>query len=372
VAAAVVVPVFNRLELLRATVASLQAQTLATAEFILVDDRSDEAVWRYLQNLPTQDPRFRILRKPDAVPRGCQVSKTLALEGCRAEGVVFLDSDDLLAPTCLEERYGVLAAHQEAELVVGRQAMFTDGAASLRWVNVPQPGIPDLDRFLDLAYPVDVPWVNGGAMIRTARLHASGIRYRPEFCWEDVAFHFECLVAGFEVVRTDTSGPPDAYYRVHSGGNAGTMGAALHTPAGIRNAATMLRWMRQRLVKADRWLEPRRKALARTYYHACVLSSIDAGEHRLAGELLAGAAEGGLLEHGELRRLRIYRIGRRCLRGARRATYYWNRLARRILVNDFYQSRPWTYGNIAPSSPEAKAALETLLRNTASVWSPAA
>jgi glycosyltransferase involved in cell wall biosynthesis len=43
IAVAVIVPVFNRLELLRQTVASLRAQTMARAEFILVDDRSDEA-----------------------------------------------------------------------------------------------------------------------------------------------------------------------------------------------------------------------------------------------------------------------------------------------------------------------------------------
>lgn len=40
-AVAVVVPVFNRMQLLEATVDSLRAQSMQEAEFLLIDDRSD-------------------------------------------------------------------------------------------------------------------------------------------------------------------------------------------------------------------------------------------------------------------------------------------------------------------------------------------
>lgn len=359
--AAVIVPVFNRRDLLECTVASLRAQTLPNAEFILVDDRSEESVWRYLQSLTAIDSRFSVIRKPDSLPKGCQTSKNLGLEACRAEAVVFLDSDDLLSPECLEKRYMVLAANHDVDLVVGYQATFKDQPGSVRWVNIAKPDMPDLDRFLDLGDPVDVPWVNGGVMIRVKSLRREGIRWRTEFHWDDVAFHFDCLVSGLRSKWMPFSGSADAYYRLHCGDRYGHI---LHKPDGIRNAAGMIRWMHQRLVKAGSQTEPQRRALVNSFYHACVLRSLDAEEFGFAGELINGAAEGGLLNPSEARGMRTYRIGRQCFRRWPRIRYYWNRAARRNLLREFYRIRPWTYGTVVPASAEAASGLEALWRST--------
>ena len=75
----VIVPVFNRLVLLKATVGSLVSQTLMESEFLLVDDNSQPDVWEYLQELPQIDQRFKVLRKPEHIERGCQSSRNLGL-----------------------------------------------------------------------------------------------------------------------------------------------------------------------------------------------------------------------------------------------------------------------------------------------------
>ncbi|MBA2708245.1 MAG: glycosyltransferase family 2 protein [Gemmatimonadaceae bacterium] len=276
-AIAVVVPVFNRMEFLEATVASLRAQTMNNAEFILVDDRSELHFWRYLESLPGQDRRFRILRKPDHIPRGCQSSRNIGLDACGAKAVMFLDSDDLIGAECLEDRHAMVESNPDADLVVGPQAMFTHPAGPLRWVNVPRPGVSELDRFLDVAGPLDVPWVNGGVVIRMRSLNAAGIRWRPGFHWDDVAFHFECLVAGLRVEWMSFTGPADAYYRMHHGER---YGAVLSAPDGVRSATKMFGWMWRTLEDADRGTQRRREALAVSFFHSCVLRSIDAGNSR--------------------------------------------------------------------------------------------
>ncbi|MEO0017265.1 MAG: hypothetical protein RLZZ522_548 [Verrucomicrobiota bacterium] len=362
-AVAVIVPVFNRLDLLRQTVASLRAQTLASAEFILVDDRSEEATLAFLQSLPALDARFRILQKPEDLPRGCQSSRNLGLEACQAETVMFLDSDDLLAPGCLEGRYLELLKHPEADVLVGRQAMFWEREATLRWVNVPVAGRPDLDRCLGLLDPLDVPWVNGGVLIRTAKLRQAGVGWSTRFHWDDLAFHFSCLVSGLRVCWMEYGAePPDAFYRKHGGEH---YGQTLQTADGLRNTADMIGWMKAQLDQAGEWTEPRRQSLVRSWFHLCVLNPVDSGDFCLAAELLETGCGNGLVNAFDHRRFKIYALVRRGLRRSARATYYWNQWVRRTILKEFFTNTPWTYGSVCPPSSVAAEALEELLRATA-------
>lgn len=343
-AAAVVVPVFNRLALLRPTVASLRTQTLVDAEFIMVDDRSNETVWTYLQSLPDADPRFTVIRKPDNIERGCQASRNIGLDACAAETVLFLDSDDLLAPTCLADRQAAFDADPAADIVVGRQIMFSDDSDSRHWVNLPREDLDDLGRFLQVGHPIDVPWVNGGVTIRTSSLRSAGVRWRPEFHWDDVAFHVECLVAGLRPVRMAFPGPPDAYYRQHTGEKYGN---TLFTTDGIRSTATMLQWIHRTLRTADALDAGRQHMLAFSFFQTCLLRAVDQGEYSLARELTSDAAESELLSGDDALRLQTYRMGRLAFRHSRRLTWYWNRLMRPTLLAHYYSERASTYGTMA-------------------------
>jgi glycosyltransferase involved in cell wall biosynthesis len=341
-AVAVVVPVYNRLSLLRETVDSLKSQTLQEAEFILVDDRSDAAVWDYLASLPAEDPRFRIIRKPAEIARGCQASRNLGLEDCSASSVMFLDSDDLLAPACLQDRLEILEANPNADAVIGRQVIFSESDESFYWVNIPKPGKRELDRILNLTHPIDVPWVNGAILIRKDSLDKNNIRYRPEFEWEDVAFHFECIVSGLTILRMPFPGPPDSFYRLHGGAR---MGGDLFSAAGMRSAARMVRWMCDRLTTIGQMSPDRREKLAVNLFQACILRSIDAEDFSLAKELIRDSADLPFTRNETLR-LRLYLAGRRILDPQGRFRYYWDRTARRILIPEMFPEGQSTYGTI--------------------------
>lgn len=355
---AVIVPVFNRLTLLRLTVASLRAQTLEDAEFILVDDHSDEETWAYLQKVMLEDSRFTVLRKPLGLAKGCQSSRNFGLEQCRAQNVVFLDSDDLLAPDCLELRYGEMCALPEFDILVGRQAMFWDSTGEIKWVNVPDAGQSDLERCLDLHDPLDVPWVNGGVMIRTDRLREKAIRWSTAYHWDDLAFHFSCLVSGMTVTWTLYGDLiPDSYYRKHEGEH---YGQTLHTAEGIRNSAEMMLWMKQMLEKEERWTAGRRLRLARSFFHLCALKLIDLGDHRMAWQLVSGARAVRLFNGVEVFTLRCFLAGRKLFQDLPRATYCWNRLARKTYLKKFFPNSVWTYGTISPLSPSSQESLKGL------------
>ena len=342
----VVVPVFNRLGLLRDTVESLRTQSLTEAEFILVDDRSGEDTWNYLTTLPSIDSRFTIMRKPDHIPRGSQLTRNLGLDACTGEGVTFLDSDDILTSTCLEDRYAFLTAHPDADIIVGRQSIWNNGSGQpcVR-VNVERPDVTDIERFVALASPLDVPWVTGGVTIRTSELKNANVRWRPQFLWDDVAFHFECLAAGMASAWMPTrDNESDFYYRLHSEEH---FGATLFLPKGIRTTLDMLVWMRITLSDAGLLSDPLEMQLTRNFFHTCFLRAVDSGHFALSRELLENAIEKALVTPTDAVPMGRYGKGRALLHRSPRLTYYWNRITEDSLRARFSSDTPSTFATIA-------------------------
>jgi glycosyltransferase involved in cell wall biosynthesis len=319
----------------------LRSQTLANAEFILVDDRSDREVWEYLQALPAVDARFVVHRKPESVSRGCQSSRNIGLDAATAECVVFLDSDDLLAPGCLELRHSAMTKDESVDIIVGRQAIMSEDTGLLHWVNVARPYVSDLDRFLHLAGPLDVPWVNGGVSIRRKSLVDKGIRWRPEFHWDDVVFHIECLLAGLQSRWLPPADRPDAFYRHHAGSRYGTV---LDTSEGLANSTAMFSWLNHSLDKAGKATAGRSRALAVSFFHACILRTIDSRQFALADKLIGQAVSASVLTTEESARFRRFQTGRKFFSRSARASYYWDRFARRSFLREFFRMDASTYG----------------------------
>jgi cellulose synthase/poly-beta-1,6-N-acetylglucosamine synthase-like glycosyltransferase len=343
---AVVVPTFNRLSLLKETITSLERQTLKDAEFIIVDDRSDSETRHFLGSLAEKDSRFRIIEKPPDVNRGSQASRNIGLDALSADSVVFLDSDDLLEPSSLEQRWSELVARPDIDIVVGRQAILSSDAIETPGVNVPSDTC-DLDRFLSISHPIDVPWVNGGVMIRTSSLRASRIRWRPSFHWDDVAFHFECVMFGMKSywMRRDSS--PDSYYRMHDGERYGSV---LMSDEGLLSATHMIGWMSGMLRDASQLTPDRSHRLAFSFFNGCVLRAVDERRYNLATRLLAQAVDFNLVSLAKARSIALWIQGRRALRYSSRATYFWNKLSERIVIPQFFSTATSTYGTISAKS----------------------
>src|SRR5262249_11921042 len=92
----VIVPTFNRVELLKSTVNSILAQRYADFELIIVDDGSRDETLEYLGTLGA---KVSVLRQSNQGPgparnRGAQIAT--------GEYLAFIDSDDVWFPWTLE------------------------------------------------------------------------------------------------------------------------------------------------------------------------------------------------------------------------------------------------------------------------------
>ena len=97
-AVSIVIPLYNRQELIGRAIDSCLAQTVPDFEVIVVDDgstdRSPEIVRRYA------DPRVRLI--VHQANRGVGPARNTGADAARAEWLIMLDSDDELLPTAVE------------------------------------------------------------------------------------------------------------------------------------------------------------------------------------------------------------------------------------------------------------------------------
>ncbi|WP_254939427.1 glycosyltransferase family A protein [Cyanobium sp. Morenito 9A2] len=207
------IPTLNRLPLLQATVASVQAQVYGAWELVIVDDGSSDGTTAWVSAERARDPRIRLVERSSlrSETHGAQVCRNLGLQQVNGEVVLFLDSDDLLAPDCLHRRQQVLQKERSLDAVVGQAGYFQDQPFDLGidkiWGNLdPEEG--DLDRFLAHA----IPWQTSGPLWRREALNCIGPwDERLQHVGHDHEFHVRALCRG---VRFRKLAGVDYFWRV--------------------------------------------------------------------------------------------------------------------------------------------------------------
>ena len=94
IAVSVIVPVYNRVELLDAFYETLARQTLRNLEFVLVDDGSTDGTGPALDRLAARDDRVKVLHQENA---GTGAARNAGIAAAAGRFVAFLDSDDSFA-----------------------------------------------------------------------------------------------------------------------------------------------------------------------------------------------------------------------------------------------------------------------------------
>ena len=107
----VITPTHNGLATLPETVASVQAQTYASIEHIIVDDGSDdEAFLQYLSSLPEG---IQVMHQTNAGPAA---ARNHGIDAASGTYILLLDDDDLIDPTYIEKAVQILD-RGEADIV---------------------------------------------------------------------------------------------------------------------------------------------------------------------------------------------------------------------------------------------------------------
>jgi glycosyltransferase involved in cell wall biosynthesis len=119
----IIIPCYNYARFLPDAVASVLAQTLTDWELIVVDDGSTDATPTIARQLTAQHPdqRIRVFQQPNSGPAAARNTGAARASGTY---LLFLDADDMLAPTLLERTVAILREQPAVGFVYSGMRLF--------------------------------------------------------------------------------------------------------------------------------------------------------------------------------------------------------------------------------------------------------
>ena len=245
----VIIPNYNREKLIPETLDSLFKQSLSDWEAIVVDDCSSDGSFRLLTEMAAVEPRLRVFQRQGRT-KGGSACRNEGVKYARSEYVMFLDSDDLLAPSALEERVRIIKNSPDEGFIVFMTQLFasTPGDSRLLW-NVFTEG-PDINRFLRF----DIVWNISNPIWRREVLNDSCASFQD---WD---LHVRALSSGIPYKKCNIV---DHYYR--------------RPPWATDQISSVS-------TSASHHLQSHERLFVRTYKHLCSSVSVPAGtEKRMIG-----------------------------------------------------------------------------------------
>lgn len=150
----VIIPVFNRAQLVEATLQSIARQTSRDFELILVDNNSTDGTYAVLNHWRERlqdcgiDTRLICCDTP-----GAAAARNAGLDICRCEWVMFFDSDDIMPQQHIGSALTAISQHPDAKLIGwdviyvsdnGKRSVKTFARHGDQWHNLMHGGMATL------------------------------------------------------------------------------------------------------------------------------------------------------------------------------------------------------------------------------------
>jgi glycosyltransferase involved in cell wall biosynthesis len=196
----VIIPVYNRVAYLGATIESVLGQTWADWELIVVDDGSQEDVTGFLARYT--DPRITLICQDN---QGNAVARNTGIAQARGRYLICLDSDDIWLPRMLETCVAILEANPDVDVAFVQWQKINATGLLLPKGPEPEPRCGDLLESLLLGYPI----LPSAALARARCFHEWGA-YTPGL--DDWELWMRWAVQGCRFLCV---AQPLLHYRIH-------------------------------------------------------------------------------------------------------------------------------------------------------------
>lgn len=113
----VVMPTYNRADLLPRTIESILSQDFDDFELLIVDDGSVDNTAEVIKQIQDQDPQLRYVQLPEN--RGIGFGRDAGLQHVSGKYIALADSDDLWLPGKLRLQVEVMEKHPEIDILFG-------------------------------------------------------------------------------------------------------------------------------------------------------------------------------------------------------------------------------------------------------------
>ena len=120
----IIIPIYNVEKYLPACVESILQQTYKNLEVILVDDGSPDQCPVICDELAQKDDRIRVIHQKN---KGLSGARNTGIDNAQGDYLIFVDSDDTVEQTLVEELYTYAEKWNCAIVACGRNYIFEDG-----------------------------------------------------------------------------------------------------------------------------------------------------------------------------------------------------------------------------------------------------
>lgn len=139
----IIIPLFDNEKDIQSTINSILTQTYTDWEAIFVDDGCQDATMDIVARNSVTEPRIRYVKRTRE-PKGGSTCRNIGASVSNGDYIIFLDGDDVLAPTCLSNRIKTIE-QTEYDFMVFPMSTFTNDINKNR--RLTKWGIRDYDYY---------------------------------------------------------------------------------------------------------------------------------------------------------------------------------------------------------------------------------
>ena len=122
----IIIPTYNRAELLKETLDSVLQQAYEQWECIIVDDGSSDNTRQVVENYNKKDTRFKYYERPSNLIKGANACRNYGFKQSKGSLIKWFDSDDIMKPEFLLKQVNYLIKHPELDCCVAYGETFKD------------------------------------------------------------------------------------------------------------------------------------------------------------------------------------------------------------------------------------------------------
>jgi glycosyltransferase involved in cell wall biosynthesis len=122
----IVIPTYNRVDLIVETLNSVLGQTYTNWECIIVDDGSTDNISEVLISY-LKDPRFKFYNRPLEKKKGANSCRNYGFEMSTGDFIKWFDSDDIMLPDFLKKQFNYLDKDRNLDFCVCLSETFIEG-----------------------------------------------------------------------------------------------------------------------------------------------------------------------------------------------------------------------------------------------------
>jgi glycosyltransferase involved in cell wall biosynthesis len=204
----IITPSFNRAEIIHETAESIFNQSYPHWEWVITDDGSTDNSWELLQQYAAKDKRVKVFQR-NQEPKGACVCRNISVEKSSGEYLLFLDTDDLLASFCLQQRVVIMQQYPACDFVIFPMLLFKQRPDDLKLLWNIDSEQDDVERIL-LGDPV---CQGTGTLWKRSSFVKTGMWSEKLLLWQDIELHLRCLLQDVKYVK-QMDLEPDVFLRV--------------------------------------------------------------------------------------------------------------------------------------------------------------